>query len=101
MRFTQALAESLRVLTQGSARLKDVFGSSALALDQALYGLLLVVFIIYMPRGYSAPRGNTGSGAARMRAACLALEARGPPASGEGQCARFRRRRSAPNERLC
>jgi branched-chain amino acid transport system permease protein len=49
--FTQALAESLRVAIQGSAVLKALFGSSALALDQAIYGLLLVVFIIYMPKG--------------------------------------------------
>ena len=49
--FTQALAESLRVAIQGSAPLKALFGSSALALDQAIYGLLLVVFIIYMPKG--------------------------------------------------
>jgi branched-chain amino acid transport system permease protein len=49
--FTQLLAESLRVLIQGSAMLKGLFGSSALALDQALYGLLLVVFIIYLPKG--------------------------------------------------
>jgi branched-chain amino acid transport system permease protein len=49
--FTQALAESLRVAIQGSAALKAMFGSSALALDQAIYGLLLVVFIIYMPKG--------------------------------------------------
>jgi branched-chain amino acid transport system permease protein len=49
--FTQALAESLRVAIQGSAALKTLFGGSALALDQAIYGLLLVVFIIYMPKG--------------------------------------------------
>lgn len=49
--FTQVLAESLRVLIQGSETLRDLFGSSALALDQMIYGLLLVLFIIYMPRG--------------------------------------------------
>jgi branched-chain amino acid transport system permease protein len=49
--FTQVLAEGLRVAIQGSAPLKSLFGSSALALDQAIYGLLLVLFIIYMPRG--------------------------------------------------
>jgi branched-chain amino acid transport system permease protein len=49
--FTQLLAESLRVLIQGSATLQRLFGSSALALDQAIYGLLLVVFIIYLPKG--------------------------------------------------
>jgi branched-chain amino acid transport system permease protein len=49
--FTQLLAEGLRVLVQGSALLRGLFGSSALALDQAIYGLLLVLFIIYMPKG--------------------------------------------------
>ncbi len=49
--FTQLLAEGLRVLIQGSATLKNLLGSSALALDQMVYGLLLILFIIYMPRG--------------------------------------------------
>jgi branched-chain amino acid transport system permease protein len=49
--FTQLLAEGLRVAIQGSQTLKAVLGSSALALDQMIYGLLLVLFIIYMPRG--------------------------------------------------
>jgi branched-chain amino acid transport system permease protein len=49
--FTQVLAEGLRVLIQGSATLKTLLGSSALALDQMIYGLLLVLFIIYMPAG--------------------------------------------------
>ena len=49
--FTQLLAEGLRVLIQGSDTLKSLLGSSALALDQMIYGLLLVLFIIYMPRG--------------------------------------------------
>jgi branched-chain amino acid transport system permease protein len=49
--FTQMLAETLRVVIQGSAGLRSMFGSSALALDQAIYGLLLVLFIIYMPKG--------------------------------------------------
>lgn len=49
--FTQLLAEGLRVVIQGSDTLKSLFGSSALALDQMIYGLLLVLFIIYMPRG--------------------------------------------------
>jgi branched-chain amino acid transport system permease protein len=49
--FTQVLAEGLRVAIQGSSMLKSLLGSSALALDQGLYGLLLVLFIIYMPRG--------------------------------------------------
>ncbi|HZT46705.1 MAG TPA: branched-chain amino acid ABC transporter permease [Hyphomicrobiaceae bacterium] len=49
--FTQVLAETLRVAIQGSATLKGLLGSSALALDQMIYGLLLVLFIIYMPKG--------------------------------------------------
>ena len=49
--FTQLLAEGLRVLIQGSATLKALLGGSALALDQVIYGLLLVLFIIYMPSG--------------------------------------------------
>jgi branched-chain amino acid transport system permease protein len=49
--FTLLLSESLRVTIQSSALLKDRLGSAALALDAALYGLLLVLFIIYMPKG--------------------------------------------------
>jgi branched-chain amino acid transport system permease protein len=49
--FTQVLSEGLRVMIQGSALLKTLFGSAALALDTAVYGLLLVLFIIYMPKG--------------------------------------------------
>jgi branched-chain amino acid transport system permease protein len=49
--FTQMLAETLRVGLQGSTTLKSLFGNSALALDQMIYGLLLVLFIIYMPKG--------------------------------------------------
>ena len=49
--FTQVLAEGLRVAIQGSSTLKSLLGSSALALDQAIYGLLLILFIIYMPKG--------------------------------------------------
>jgi len=49
--FTQLLAEGLRVAIQGSATLRGLLGSSALALDQAIYGLLLILFIIYMPKG--------------------------------------------------
>jgi branched-chain amino acid transport system permease protein len=49
--FTQLLAEGLRVIIQGSSTLKSLLGSSALALDQMIYGLLLILFIIYMPRG--------------------------------------------------
>ncbi len=49
--FTQILSEVLRVLIQGSSWLKSMFGSNALALDQGIYGLLLILFIIYMPKG--------------------------------------------------
>jgi branched-chain amino acid transport system permease protein len=49
--FTQILAEGLRVAIQGSATLKSLFGNSALSLDQLIYGLLLILFIIYMPSG--------------------------------------------------
>jgi branched-chain amino acid transport system permease protein len=49
--FTLMLSESLRVAIQGSTFLRDWLGSSALALDTAIYGLLLVLFIIYMPKG--------------------------------------------------
>ena len=49
--FTQMLAETLRVVLQGSTTLKSLFGNSALALDQMIYGLLLILFIIYMPKG--------------------------------------------------
>lgn len=49
--FTQMLAELLRVGIQGSETLKAWFGTSALALDTAIYGALLVFFIIYMPNG--------------------------------------------------
>jgi len=49
--FTQVLAEGLRVAIQGSDTLKSLLGGSALALDQMIYGLLLILFIIYMPRG--------------------------------------------------
>jgi branched-chain amino acid transport system permease protein len=49
--FTQLLAEGLRVIIQGSATLKSLLGSAALALDHLIYGLLLILLIIYMPRG--------------------------------------------------
>jgi branched-chain amino acid transport system permease protein len=49
--FTQFLSEGLRVMIQGSATLKGLLGSSALALDGLVYGLLLILFIIYMPKG--------------------------------------------------
>jgi branched-chain amino acid transport system permease protein len=49
--FTQVLSEGLRVAIQGSTALKSILGSAALALDSAIYGLLLILFIIYMPKG--------------------------------------------------
>lgn len=49
--FTQMLAEGLRVGVQSSETLRSVFGSSVLALDTLVYGLLLILFIIYMPKG--------------------------------------------------
>ncbi len=49
--FTQALSEALRVGIQNSDLAKQWFGSAALALDTAIYGLLLILFIIYMPKG--------------------------------------------------
>src|SRR3954470_12340905 len=49
--LTQVLSEGLRVLVQGSATLQALFGPAALALDTAVYGLLLILFIIYMPKG--------------------------------------------------
>ena len=49
--FTQVLSEALRVGIQGSATMQSVFGSAALALDTLIYGLLLILFIIYMPKG--------------------------------------------------
>ena len=64
--FTQLLSETLRILIQsdGFKIGLDAFNSfmakfssikinlsNALALDQAIYGLLLILFIIYMPRG--------------------------------------------------
>ncbi|MEZ5850519.1 MAG: branched-chain amino acid ABC transporter permease [Hyphomicrobiaceae bacterium] len=64
--FTQVLSEVLRITIQ-SEGFKSMLGSlnaflgsfsdfkisltNALALDQAIYGLLLILFIIYMPRG--------------------------------------------------
>jgi branched-chain amino acid transport system permease protein len=49
--FTQMLAETLRVGIQSSTALNAILGSSALALDTLIYGLLLILFIIYMPKG--------------------------------------------------
>lgn len=49
--FTQVLSEVLRVVIQGSSTMQAWFGSAALALDTLIYGLLLILFIIYMPKG--------------------------------------------------
>jgi branched-chain amino acid transport system permease protein len=49
--FTQVLSETLRVTIQSSAALQAVLGSAVLALDTMIYGLLLILFIIYMPKG--------------------------------------------------
>lgn len=49
--ITQMLAETLRVTIQSSDTLKGWLGSGALSLDTAIYGLLLILFIIYMPKG--------------------------------------------------
>ena len=64
--LTQLLSETLRILIQSEtfkswlAMTNDFLAgfstlkinlSNALALDQAIYGLLLILFIIYMPRG--------------------------------------------------
>src|SRR4029077_19871050 len=49
--FTQMLSEVLRVTIQNSAALQKIFGSAVLALDTMIYGLLLILFIIYMPKG--------------------------------------------------
>ena len=35
----------------GLETLKSLLGNAALALDTAIYGLLLILFIIYMPKG--------------------------------------------------
>jgi branched-chain amino acid transport system permease protein len=49
--FTQVLSEVLRVTIQSSAGLEKVLGNAVLALDTMIYGLLLILFIIYMPKG--------------------------------------------------
>lgn len=49
--LTQLLTELLRAGVEGSEALQAVLGSSALAHDTIVYGLLLVLFIIYMPCG--------------------------------------------------
>jgi len=45
------LSEVLRVTIQGSATMQSIFGQGALALDTMLYGLLLILFIVDMPKG--------------------------------------------------
>jgi branched-chain amino acid transport system permease protein len=49
--FTQVLSEGLRVTIQSSSGLQSIFGNAVLALDTMIYGLLLILFIIYMPKG--------------------------------------------------
>lgn len=49
--LTQLLSEGLRMFFQGSTSMKELFGSRALSLDTLIYGLLLVLFIIHMPKG--------------------------------------------------
>jgi branched-chain amino acid transport system permease protein len=49
--FTQVLSEVLRVTIQNSATLEKLLGNAVLALDTMIYGLLLILFIIYMPKG--------------------------------------------------
>jgi branched-chain amino acid transport system permease protein len=49
--FTQLLSEVLRVTIQSSTALEKLLGTAVLALDTMIYGLLLVLFIIYMPKG--------------------------------------------------
>src|SRR5215213_9934975 len=49
--FTQVLSEVLRVTIQSSSGLEKILGSAVLALDTMIYGLLLILFIIYMPKG--------------------------------------------------
>lgn len=49
--LTQSLSEGLRIAAQSSAWLADNLGTRALSLDGIIYGVLLLVFIIYMPKG--------------------------------------------------
>lgn len=49
--FTQSLSESLRVVMQSSEWLNSMLGTRALVIDGIIYGLLLIFFIIYMPKG--------------------------------------------------
>lgn len=75
--FTGVLSEGLRVAIQGSAALKSWLGSAALALDAAVYGLLLILFIIYMPKGILGTILEARRRAARRtRPAERALESR-------------------------
>jgi branched-chain amino acid transport system permease protein len=73
--FTQMLSEVLRVTIQSSTVLKSIFGASVLALDTMIYGLLLILFIIYMPKGILGTllewwhRRTPASGAKPSRAA--------------------------------
>ena len=48
------ISETLRVTIQSSAALQSALGSAVLALDTMIYGLLLILFIIYMPKGILA-----------------------------------------------
>jgi branched-chain amino acid transport system permease protein len=84
--FTQLLAEGLRVVIQGSATLRGLIGNSALALDQAIYGLLLILFIIYMPKGILGTaiewwqrRSQGGQAGAAVVAASNAAVGKTPP----------------------
>ncbi len=45
------LAETLRVAIQSSSRCSKTVRPAVLALDTLIYGLLLILFIIYMPKG--------------------------------------------------
>ena len=73
--FTQVLSEVLRVTIQNSAVLQSIFGSAVLALDTLIYGLLLILFIIYMPKGILGTlmewwgKKDKGSAAPRTQAA--------------------------------
>jgi branched-chain amino acid transport system permease protein len=73
--FTQVLSEGLRVMIQGSTVLQSWLGSAALSLDTAVYGLLLVLFIIYMPKGILGTALEWGQ---RRRSASAASRATAP-----------------------
>src|SRR2546423_13094829 len=60
--FTQVLSEVLRVTIQSSTALQKIFGSAVLALDTMIYGLLLVLFIIFMPEGVFGTLVEWGGG---------------------------------------